>query len=67
MNTIRDQAYKLGCGRLLFEHGAIAKLGDEVKRLGSRPLVICGKNAHEALGSRICQTPLPDVRLHRGL
>lgn len=53
MNIIRDQAYKLGCGRLLFEHGAIAKLGDEAKRLGNRPLVICGKNAHEALGSRI--------------
>lgn len=45
MNTIVDDAYKLGCGRLLFEHGALKKIGDEALRLGRRACVVGGPRA----------------------
>lgn len=45
MITERDIAFKLGCGRLLFEHGAIYKLADEVKRFGNRAYIVIGKSA----------------------
>lgn len=53
MNTIRDHAYKLGCGRLLFAHGSLAQLGEEARNLGQRPLVICGQKAYAAVGPRV--------------
>lgn len=45
VNTTLDDAYKLGCGRLLFEHGALNKLGNEALRLGQRAYILGGPNA----------------------
>ena len=53
INTIRDHAYKIGCGRLLFSHGALKCLGAEVAALGQHPLVLCGEHAFQAVGALI--------------
>lgn len=53
INTIRDHAYKIGCGRLLFSHGALKCLGAEVAALGQLPLVLCGEHAFQAVGALI--------------
>lgn len=45
MNMILDDAYKLGCGRLLFERGALAKAGKEALRLGCRAFLLGGPHA----------------------
>lgn len=45
MDATRDYAYKLGCGRLLFEYGALRKLGAEIQRIGRKAYVIAGSNA----------------------
>jgi len=42
---IREKSFRIGCGRYLQERGALSALGDEVKRLGSAPLVIGGRTA----------------------
>lgn len=53
INTIRDHAYKIGCGRLLFSHGALKQLGLEVAVLGQRPLVLCGEHSLQVVGPLI--------------
>ena len=53
INTIRDHAYKIGCGRLLFSHGALNELGTEIAALGRHPLVLCGERAYQAVGAVI--------------
>lgn len=53
INTIRDHAYKIGCGRLLFSHGALKHLGAEVAAIGQHPLVLCGEHAFQAVGALI--------------
>lgn len=45
MNITLDDAYKLGCGRLLFERGAIEKTGREALRLGRRAYLLGGPHA----------------------
>lgn len=55
MNTMRDDAYKIGCGRLVFARGAIESLGIETAKLGRKPLVVCGENAFRIVGLRIEQ------------
>ena len=53
MDTTLDFAYKLGCGRLIFEHGAMDKLGAEAKKLGSKAWVVIGPHAREAAGTKV--------------
>ena len=53
INTIRDHAYKIGCGRLLFSHGALKHLSAEVATLGQHPLVLCGEHAFQVVGGVI--------------
>lgn len=53
INTIRDHAYKIGCGRLLFSHGALKHLGAEVAALGQHPLILCGEHAFQVVGHLI--------------
>lgn len=49
-----DIAYKFGCGRYIQEKDAIRKnLAGEVRRIGSRPLVIYGKTGRNVAGGRI--------------
>jgi len=42
---IKEKSFRIGCGRYLQESGIISALGDEVMRLGSKPLVVGGKTA----------------------
>lgn len=62
INTIRDHAYKIGCGRLLFSHGALKRLGAEVATLGQHPLVLCGEHAFQVVGD-IIQEQLQQEKL----
>lgn len=45
MKLTLDDAYKQGCGRLLFERGAIEKTGREALRLGRRSYLLGGPHA----------------------
>lgn len=51
MNETLDYAYKLGCGRLIFEHGAIEKLGKEAARWGKSAYILGGPRALKAVCS----------------
>lgn len=42
---VRETSFRIGCGRYLQEPDIIAKLGEEVLRIGKMPLVIGGKTA----------------------
>lgn len=53
MNTLQDYAYKLGCGRLIFEHQALEKLGAEIRLIGGSAYVIGGEQADRAVGDSI--------------
>jgi len=39
---IREETFRIGCGRYTQKAGAIASLGDEVLRLGKAPLIVGG-------------------------
>ena len=47
---IPDSAWKFGCGRYIQKAGALNELGNEVLRLGRKPLLICGNRAWQAAG-----------------
>ena len=53
INTVRDAAYKIGCGRLLFSHGALRHLGTEIAALSQHPLVLCGEHTFSVVGALI--------------
>ena len=42
---IKEQSFRIGCGRYIQSAGAIEKTGEEVIRLGTSPLIIGGKTA----------------------
>lgn len=42
---IREESFRIGCGRYLQKQGAIAELGTEVLRYGKAPLVVGGPTA----------------------
>ncbi len=50
---IREEAFRIGCGRYLQKPGILSALGEEVLRLGTAPLAICGKTALEITHSKI--------------
>lgn len=50
---IREESFRIGCGRYIQGLGYIEKVGDEVLRLGTSPLIIGGKTALEITGSEI--------------
>lgn len=56
METMRDYAYKLGCGRLIFEYGALRKLGSEIQRIGRKAYVIAGPNAAAVAADSVLQS-----------
>lgn len=53
MNTSYDHAYKLGCGRLLFDHGTINALGQEIQRLGTCAYVLTGTTTWKATAEKV--------------
>ena len=50
---IKEESFRIGCGRYLQGSGFIEKIGDEVTRLGTSPLIIGGKTALEITGANI--------------
>jgi len=42
---IREESFRIGCGRYLQRPGLLQECGPEIARLGSRPLIIGGKRA----------------------
>ena len=42
---IKEQSFRIGCGRYLQGAGILKKCGDEVMRLGHAPLIVGGKTA----------------------
>ena len=42
---IKEESFRIGCGRYIQGKGYIAKIGDEVKRLGKSALIVGGKTA----------------------
>ena len=50
---IKEESFRIGCGRYIQGVGYIEKLGDEVLRLGKSPLIIGGKTALEITKSKI--------------
>lgn len=50
---IREASFRIGCGRYLQEAGILAKCGEEISRLGRKPLIIGGKTALEKTRSII--------------
>lgn len=51
METATDTAYKFGCGRYIQTPGAVARVGAEARRLGTRAYVLCGPTAHALTGA----------------
>lgn len=47
---IREESFRIGCGRYLQGAGMLARLGEEVLRLGTAPLVVSGRNAFRVAG-----------------
>ena len=50
---IKEESFRIGCGRYLQGAGFIEKTGDEVIKLGSAPLIIGGKTALEITKARL--------------
>jgi len=42
---IKEESFRIGCGRYLQEHGIIASLGEEILHQGSYPLIVGDKTA----------------------
>ena len=47
---IREESFRIGCGRYLQGAGMISRLGEEVNRLGSAPLIVSGETAWRIAG-----------------
>lgn len=50
---VKEESFRIGSGRYIQGLGAICKIGEEVMRLGSSPLVIGGKTALGLTNNRI--------------
>ena len=68
---IREESFRIGCGRYIQGAGYIARTGDEVLRLGTSPLIIGGKTALEitrtAIESSLSEScDKYEIIVHRG-
>ena len=50
---IKEESFRIGCGRYLQGLGYTERIGDEILRLGSSPLIIGGKTAFKITKSKI--------------
>ena len=53
---IHEESFRIGVGRYLQGAGIVSRLGEEVARFGSSPLIIAGKTAFEIAGERVEQS-----------
>lgn len=51
--AVREESFRIGCGRYIQGKGYASKIGEEVMRLASSPLVIGGKTALRVAGETI--------------
>lgn len=51
--AIKEESFRIGCGRYIQGEGYIAKTGDEIMRVGTSPLIIGGKTALDLTKSKI--------------
>lgn len=51
-----DEAYKFGCGRYLQGKQVLEKSANEIKRIGTKPLIVSGENSWPATNNRIIQS-----------
>ena len=56
---IREESFRIGCGRYLQGEGMLSRLGEEVLRLGSAPLVVGGENGLSVAREAIEDSLLP--------
>jgi glycerol dehydrogenase-like iron-containing ADH family enzyme len=50
---IREESFRIGCGRYIQGAGYIKRVGEEVLRLGKAPLIVGGKTALSITGSEL--------------
>ena len=50
---IREESFRIGCGRYLQGKGYIKRTADEVLRLGTKPIIVGGKTALELTRGKI--------------
>jgi len=66
---IKEESFRIGCGRYIQKSGALSLLGEEVLRLGNAPLIVGGRTALEITKNKI-QKALGGLRSeiveHRG-
>ena len=55
---IREESFRMGCGRYIQKQGALSLCGEEIARLGTAPLIVGGKTALE----QALPAVLPSVR-----
>ena len=56
-SKIAETSFRIGCGRYIQEHGAIALLGEEILRLGKKkPFLFGGKTALSLTENTICDS-----------
>ena len=55
---IKEESFRIGCGRYIQGAGYLAKTGDEILRVGTSPLVIGGKTALEITQEQITKSIL---------
>ncbi len=68
---IREESFRIGCGRYLQEPNALARCGDEVLRLGTAPLIVGGPTALSITREKIvksisARTEKYDIIVHSG-
>ncbi len=51
--AIKEESFRIGCGRYTQKRGNLATLGDEVLRFGTCPLIVGGKTALEVTRDKI--------------
>ena len=53
---IKEESFRIGCGRYVQGKGYLAKTGDEILRVGTAPLIIGGKTALHITKAKIAES-----------
>ena len=68
---IKEESFRIGCGRYIEGAGYISKIGEEVKRVGTSPLVIGGETALSLTKEKIEKSLMGtcekfEIKMHKG-
>jgi len=53
---VKEESFRIGCGRYIQGAGYLAKTGDEILRVGTAPLIVGGKTALEITRAQITES-----------